>query len=104
VCRLERIGCTDCDQHFRLRAHSRIVHELPFSERSAESYLALGHWLVDSCNLLIAVWNGTPPAKPGGTGDVVAMAQQVGRPIIHIHPIQRTITWLTSEPVAQPAV
>lgn len=85
------------DQHFRLRARSRLVHELPFTERSAESYVALGRWLVDNSDLLIAAWNGEAPAKPGGTGDVVAMALAVGRPVLHIHTSQRTITELRAE-------
>jgi hypothetical protein len=84
------------DQHYQLRARSRVVHELPFTERSAASYLALGQWLVESCDLLLAAWNGAPPAKPGGTGDVVAIAQRCGRPIIHIHPLQRTIVTLSA--------
>jgi hypothetical protein len=79
------------DHHLELRMRSRRLVELPFGERSAESYLALGHWLVDSCDVLVAVWNGEAPAKPGGTGDVVTMAQQAGRQIIHIHPVERTI-------------
>jgi hypothetical protein len=80
--------------HFYLRAYSSFVHELPYAERSAESYLALGRWLVDSCDLLIAAWDGTAPAKPGGTGDVVALALVASRPVLHVHPLQRTITWL----------
>lgn len=86
------------DQHFRLRARSRSVHELPFAERSAESYLALGRWLVDNADMLIAAWNGAAPAKPGGTGDVVALARAAGRPVIHVHPVERTITMLQAEP------
>lgn len=84
------------DQHFRLRVRSQNVTELPFTDRSSEAYLALGLWLVNSCDLLVAAWNGRPPAKPGGTGDVVAIAQQHGRPVIHIHTIDRTITPLVS--------
>lgn len=85
------------DQHFRLRARSRHVNELPFTERSAESYLALGRWLVDNSGLLIAAWNGEAPAKPGGTGDVVAMAIAAGRPVLHVHTVRRTITMLKDE-------
>lgn len=88
------------DQHMRLRARSRVVHELPYTDRSAESYLALGRWLVASCDMLMAAWNGEPPAKPGGTGDVVAMALADGRPVLHIHTVARTIGWL--KPPAAP--
>lgn len=79
------------EQHMRLRSRSHILHELPFATRCAESYLALGQWLVHSSDLLIAAWNGEPAAKPGGTGDVVSMAQAAGRPVIHIHTLQRHI-------------
>lgn len=84
------------DQHFRLRVRSRHVLELPFAERSAESYLALGRWLVDNSDLLLAAWNGEAPAKLGGTGDVVAMARAAGKPVLHIHTRERTITMLES--------
>lgn len=84
------------EQHLRLRARSRYVHELPFVNRSGAAYLALGHWLVHTCDLLIAAWNGQAARKPGGTGDVVALARRRGRPVIHIHPLQRTISTLTA--------
>jgi hypothetical protein len=90
------------DQHFRLRALSRPVTKLPFTKRSAEAYLALGGWLVNSCDLLIAAWNGWPPSKPGGTGDVVAIAQQCGRPVIHIHTLRRTTALLVSGSIDAP--
>lgn len=86
----------ECEQHLRLRACSRSLLELPFAERSAASYLALGRWLVDSCDLLIAAWNGEAPAKPGGTGDVVAMALATGRPVIHVDTVQHTVMLLQS--------
>ena len=79
------------DQHLRLRAHSRRMIELPFARRSNGAYMAMGYWLVDTCDLLIAAWNGRPAAALGGTGDVVAYAQAEGRPIIHVHPLERTI-------------
>lgn len=85
-------------QHLELRARSRRIHQLPFTERSPESYLALGHWLVASCDLLVAAWNGQAPAKPGGTGDVVKMALAAGRPVIHIHPAHRTIAQIGPSP------
>lgn len=82
---------SEMDQHLRLRQASRRVHALPFIERSGSAYVALGHWLVHACDLLIAVWNGQPALKPGGTGDVVTYACSYGRPIIHIHTVEHTI-------------
>jgi hypothetical protein len=85
------------EQHFRLRQASQHVHTLPFTERCGQAYLALGYWLVHSCDLLIAAWHGRPAAKPGGTGDVVAYARTQGRPVIHIHTGRRTIAPLARD-------
>lgn len=41
------------------------------------AYAGLGGYLVQSCQALIAVWNGEPPRGPGGTGDVVEKASAV---------------------------
>lgn len=39
-------------------------------------------WMVDNCDVLIAVWDGTP----GGTGNCVAYAASKGKEIIRIQP------------------
>lgn len=39
-------------------------------------------WMVDNCNLLIAVWDGTS----GGTANCVNYAKSVNKPIIYINP------------------
>jgi hypothetical protein len=70
------------------------VHRLPFHERSDDAYLAVGQWLVDHSDLVLAAWNGQSAAGKGGTGDVVAYAQQVGRPVVHIHTSEHTIKLL----------
>lgn len=40
-------------------------------------------WMVDKCDLLVAVWNGLPK---GGTASTVRFAQKVRKPILHIDP------------------
>lgn len=42
-------------------------------------------WMVDKCNNLIAVWDGTS----GGTGNCVEYATKVGRLIYRINPLDR---------------
>lgn len=37
-------------------------------------------WMVDNCDTVVALWNGTS----GGTGNCVAYAQKVGKPIINV--------------------
>jgi uncharacterized phage-like protein YoqJ len=39
-------------------------------------------WMVDHCDALIAVWDGTS----GGTANCVRYAQKVGKPIVFIDP------------------
>lgn len=75
----------------------QVVHRFSFHERSDDAYLAVGEWLVDNSDLVLAVWNGQPAAGKGGTGDVVVYAQRVGRPIIHIHITEYTIKLLEPE-------
>jgi hypothetical protein len=78
----------------RLVARAVRVHRLPFATRSNGAYMALGYALVEGCHLLLAAWNGLPAAALGGTGDVVAYARECGRPVLHIHPVQRTTALL----------
>lgn len=79
------------EQFLHLCKQSRSVIGLPFATRSNGAYMALGYWLVDTCDLLIAAWNGHSAAALGGTGDVVAYARAQGRPVIHIHTLEHMI-------------
>lgn len=78
--------------YLQLRSQSRRVIELPYAKRTNGAYMALGYWLVDSCDLLIAAWNGQPARGLGGTADVVKYAQAQGCRVIHVHTVQQTIT------------
>jgi hypothetical protein len=81
----------DQERYLRLRDRSRMLHQLPFAERSVAAYIALGHRLIDSCDLLLAAWNGLPPADEGGTGGVVAYALSCGKPVIRIDTARHTV-------------
>lgn len=75
----------------KLIRQAKKIHRLSFQKRSNKAYLAGGHWLVNHCDLLFAVWNGLPATGEGGTGDVVDFAMQKKRPIIQIHTINKTV-------------
>lgn len=60
------------------------THHLEFKERSDDAYLSGGKWIVDQCNLLIAVWDGQPASGKGGTGDVIKYAQNVKKSYWHV--------------------
>ena len=68
---------------------------LPWSGRSNGAYLAGGLWVVDHCDLLIAIWNGEKAAGVGGTGDVVVYCRDMGKACVHMHTVKLRIEVLT---------
>jgi len=84
-----------------LLARADTVHEIddPLAERDA-AYLAVGRWVVDTCELVIALWNGRPAKGTGGTGDVVDYAVRRGRTVIWINTtdLERAATVLKVKP------
>jgi hypothetical protein len=61
-----------------------------------EAFFAAGCRVADSCDLLVAVWDGKPSAGFGGTADIVDYCLKVGRSILHIDPIARETRMLPS--------
>jgi hypothetical protein len=49
-----------------------------------DAYRETGDYVVDSCDVLIAIWDGLPPRGPGGTGDVVDRAREQAMPTFRI--------------------
>lgn len=66
------------------------VLELP-GDRAQESgaYSLAGGAILATSDILIAIWNGKGSGGRGGTGDVVANALSMGKPVIHI-PLEAT--------------
>jgi hypothetical protein len=64
------------------------------------AYRMAGRSVVNRCDVLIAIWNGKPAAKVGGTGDIVPYAIQQGRPVLWINSEQpeAAVTLLTKTP------
>jgi uncharacterized phage-like protein YoqJ len=49
------------------------------------AYDMLGSYLIDQCDVLIALWNGEYSGKRGGTGDVVKKALNAGKLVYWIY-------------------
>jgi hypothetical protein len=49
-----------------------------------EAYANVGQYVVDHCDVLIAVWDGEPSRGHGGTAEIVKYAQEQNRPIIRV--------------------
>jgi hypothetical protein len=90
------IPCADYGQSFetaagkvtyrRLRDQAEEVIRLPFPAPCEDAYWAAGRRLVGLADVLFAVWDGSPSAGVGGTGDVVAYAGRHGVPTIVLWP------------------
>lgn len=58
---------------------------LPAQETRAASYYAVGLYVVDQCDVLIAIWDGQPARGVGGTAQIVEEARKIGKPIAWVH-------------------
>ena len=52
------------------------------SEARNQAYLDVGRYVVDNCDVLIALWNGQPAAGKGGTAEIVDYAIKKKRPVL----------------------
>jgi hypothetical protein len=69
-----------------LIARVTTVHTMPLEESNREAYLAASEHVLTHTDLMIAVWDGTPPDGTGGTGDVVRAARERGVPVTVVWP------------------
>lgn len=67
-----------------LSSATEIITLSHFSDHQ-HHYEALGKYLVDHADILLALWNGVYNQKKGGTGDVVRHALEAGIPIYWIY-------------------
>ncbi len=56
------------------------------AQTTGDAYMEAGVRTVDRADIVIAVWDGEPAKGTGGTGDVIAYARSIGRPLIIINP------------------
>lgn len=62
------------------------VHTLDFADPTEASFLTARMYIVDHCELLIAVWDGAVARGRGGTGDIVDYARQSRRQVEVVWP------------------
>jgi hypothetical protein len=77
------------------------VEEISGEESKEGAYMETGIVTVDRADAVIVVWNGKPAAGLGGTGDVVAYARELKKPLIIIDPDTGQMT--TERLVSRPA-
>lgn len=79
----------DALRNFRRLIKSAEVIELNSTKTDGGAFLDAGKWIAREVDRLVAVWDGEPAEGTGGTGDVVAYALTLGKPVLHIDPINR---------------
>jgi len=61
------------------------VFEPEENKSREQAYWETGKKIVEQCDVLVAIWDGQSAQGEGGTGDVVALAREQGRPLAWIH-------------------
>ena len=64
------------------KAHEVIL--LPSTAFRKEAYEAAGLYILQHCDILVALWDGREARGQGGTGDIINRAVQSGKPVCHI--------------------
>ncbi|MEU8775982.1 hypothetical protein [Streptomyces sp. NPDC048606] len=65
----------------RLRRRATQEVRMAFDRSTDEAYYAAGTYIADSCDRLVAVWDGLPARGHGGTAEIVAYARGLGKPV-----------------------
>ncbi|KJS03958.1 MAG: hypothetical protein VR73_16035 [Gammaproteobacteria bacterium BRH_c0] len=73
------------------------IQETVWTNRRDEAYFDAGVSTVDGCDILLAVWNEGSAAGRGGTGDVIAYAKHLGKPIIVINDSSGQSYWINQD-------
>lgn len=74
-----------------LRRASKVETLRRCGNSDEEAYMEAGRRVVDTCEMLVAVWDGRPASGLGGTADVVGYALGRKRPVVHLNPVTRGV-------------
>ncbi|GAB4050703.1 hypothetical protein GCM10028775_24090 [Catellatospora paridis] len=70
----------------RLAGHAASVQVMPHAQAGPAAYEDANAAMLTGCDLLVAVWDGQPPADRGGTAAVVARARALALPVVVVWP------------------
>jgi len=72
------------DEFAALLARAARTVMLPTVASRTAAYVQEAAYLVEHSDVFIAIYDGRPAQGPGGTGEVVALAQEHGLPIVYV--------------------
>lgn len=67
---------------------------LSFDYPEEKAFYEAGKYIIESSDLLVAIWDGNPARGLGGTGDIVEYGISLKKKIIQIHPVSLEINHL----------
>ena len=73
------------DKFYELFNRRTSVKIFPPTELREKAYETAGHYVVDNCDVLIAVWDGKEAKGQGGTAEIYKCAKDMGRHIFRIN-------------------
>ena len=73
------------------------VIEMPPAATREEGYKQAGLYVLENCDVLIALWDGEPSRGQGGTAEIVEMARKSGKPLFWIHTKELRVITVTPE-------
>jgi hypothetical protein len=68
-----------------LRQATSIV-TMDYASSGPAAYFAASAYLIDRCEVLVAVWDGSEATDSGGTADAVSYARRNGREVLRVWP------------------
>lgn len=69
-----------------LMEQASLITVLPATVTREDAYLQVGQYLVDRCDVLLAIWDGEEARGQGGTGEIVERARDQRIPLFWIQP------------------
>ena len=73
------------DEFQSLLTGAASVHLLGTAASRTAAYQQAGRHVVQSCDVLVAIWDGNPARGKGGSAEIVTYARQAGRSLFWIH-------------------
>jgi len=73
------------EEFLDLLAQAEKVVRLPPASNRDQAYAAAGRYVLDHCDVLIAIWDGKPAQGLAGTSEIVALARARRLPLAWIH-------------------
>jgi len=84
----------DLENYHTLCALAKKIINQDFPIPSEKAFFEAGKRIVESTDILIAVWDGHKARGIGGTGDIVSYAVSTNRSVVHIDIIAKSISEL----------